>query len=255
MQGSYTLRESGLRAQIRHPLLDMWVLEELFRFGAYEPPRQVGETLDLLGRPPRILDLGGHVGLFGLFAFGRFDGVSVVSFEPDPRNAQVLRRCIEANALGERWRLVEACAGTGEGTVEFDSAFHLSGVARGGRELAGKRDEISAAFPFMAGAPLLSPERHVVAVQDVLPAAMDVDLLKIDIEGGEWEILSDPRFKATAAVALVLEYHATENEGSGACARAHELLGGAGFQTRQAAQDGDAGVIWAWRDTPAAPQS
>ena len=176
----------------------------------------------------------------------------MVPFEPYPRNAQVLRRCIEANALGERWRLVEACAGTSEGTVEFDSAVHLSGVASGGRELAGKRDEISAAFPFMAGTPLLSPERHVVAVQDVLPAAMEVDLLKIDIEGGEWQILSDPRFKATAAAGLALEYHATDGDGSGARAKAHRLLDGAGFQTLQGTHDEQAGVIWAWRDTPAA---
>ncbi len=34
----YELRESGLTAVVRHPLLDMWAIEEMFRLHAYRPP-------------------------------------------------------------------------------------------------------------------------------------------------------------------------------------------------------------------------
>ena len=42
---------------------------------------------------------------------------------------------------------------------------------------------------------------------DVFPYLEGADLVKIDIEGGEWPILSDPRFAELEARALVLEYH------------------------------------------------
>ena len=35
----------------------------------------------------------------------------------------------------------------------------------------------------------------------------EADLVKIDIEGGEWPILTDPRFAQLPTPALVIEYH------------------------------------------------
>ena len=42
---------------------------------------------------------------------------------------------------------------------------------------------------------------------DVFPYLAAADLVKIDIEGSEWEILADARFAGIAARVLVLEYH------------------------------------------------
>lgn len=46
-----------------------------------------------------------------------------------------------------------------------------------------------------------------VAAADVLPYLADTDLVKMDIEGGEWEILADPRLGARLHQALVLGHH------------------------------------------------
>jgi hypothetical protein len=46
-----------------------------------------------------------------------------------------------------------------------------------------------------------------VPVRDVFPYMQECDLLKIDIEGGEWGLLADPRFASTSAKALVMEVH------------------------------------------------
>lgn len=245
-QREYRLRGSGLVAQIRHPLLDMWVLEEVFRLGAYRPPKRVAEALGAFRGGPRILDLGGHVGLFALYMLGRYAGATIVSLEPDPRNAPVLRNCIEANGLDDRWSLVEACAATRDGHVDFDSDFHLSGVAGGG-ELAEKHAEIGAAFPFLQGTALLSSQRHVVEARDVLPLTAGADLLKIDIEGGEWELLSDSRFAETSAVAVVLEYHGAYSDEPEARSAAYRLLEAAGFEVLSCRDEGATGVIWAAR--------
>ena len=47
----------------------------------------------------------------------------------------------------------------------------------------------------------------VVEAVDVFPLLADCDLIKIDIEGAEWEILQDPRFADLRASHVILEYH------------------------------------------------
>jgi FkbM family methyltransferase len=249
MTRQYRLRTSGLRAQVRHPLLDMWLVEETFRFRTYEPPAEVVAALDRLGRPIRIADLGGHVGFFGLFVHQSFPVADVVSFEPDPDNARLLMRCIEANGLQERWRVVEACAATGEGVVEFASSYHLSRMAPASeRPLDEMQRRITSAFPFMEGTALVGSEHRQVASVDVFPFLADVDLVKMDIEGTEWEILADGRFAELDAAAVVLEYHPTYAPEPDAEALVMRELARAGFEVGAPVRGWDAGLIWAWRD-------
>jgi hypothetical protein len=46
-----------------------------------------------------------------------------------------------------------------------------------------------------------------VPVVDLLKTNHDVELLKMDIEGAEWDILTDPRLSELKARAIVLEWH------------------------------------------------
>lgn len=247
--GVYRLREGELRIVVRHPLLDMWVVEEVFRFGAYEPPAPVGERLAGLGRPPRILDLGGHIGCFGLFARSRFPDCEITSLEPDPRNAEVLARCIELNGLEARWTLVRAAAACSDGEAGFDSSFHLSRLAGAGEDALQRLQQgIAGAFPFLADSPLLEAERVTVPRQDVLPRLERADLVKIDIEGGEWEILLDPRFTRLGAVALVLEYHPAYAPVPDAEELMLATLREAGFTVGTPARGTDGATLWAWRE-------
>ena len=79
------------------------------------------------------------------------------------RSAAVHRRAIEANGLGDRWRLVEAFAGAAAGTTSFAAGQHA--VSRAGEGIE-------------------------VPVVDVLPELTAADLVKIDVEGAEWPILA-----------------------------------------------------------------
>jgi hypothetical protein len=86
-------------------------------------------------------------------------------------------------------------------------------------------------------------------MQDVLDQVAAADLVKIDIEGGEWEILLDPRFAESPPRALVLEYHAAGCPTDDPRAAALDALRGAGMQVQPLWHDAAAGVgmAWAWR--------
>jgi len=244
----YRLRGSGLLAEVRHPLLDTWVLEEVFRFRVYEPPIQVRRALRALERAPRILDLGGHAGFFGLYVWGLFENAVVTSFEPDPDNVSVLRDCIALNGLEDSWRVIEACAAASDGTVEFVSSFHLSRMGpQAGDALSSLHRGISHVFPFLEGTGLVEQRARSVPCRDVFPFLADADLVKMDIEGAEWEILADERFGDIGANAVVLEYHPAYFCGSDPEGTVTEALQRAGLAISDLRRTPDGGTVWAWR--------
>jgi FkbM family methyltransferase len=243
----YRLRESGLVVHVRHPLLDVWSIEEVFAFRVYELPERAERLLRGLLGPVRVLDLGGHIGSFGLYALGRFPDARLVSFEPDPQNVTQLRATVSANGLDDRWQVVEACAACGPGQVDFQSSFHLSRVTRPGAATAGPHERVARSLPYLEGTALLEPTEVRVECRDVFPFMAEADLVKIDIEGGEWELLADPRFAEMSAPVLVMEYHppyAPEGDAETILRRA---LGGAGYELGPTSAGDAAGLLWAYK--------
>jgi FkbM family methyltransferase len=220
----YRLRRSGRPVFIRHNTADPLVLVEIFDTGHYELPDEVARLLDGLGRPPRVLDLGANIGLFGVWALDRLPGAVITAFEPDPTNAAVARRCIEANAAGDRWQLIEAAAGNRDGRIGFRAGeFSRSRIEPNGGSL------------------------EVEAV-DVFPHFDGVDFAKVDIEGGEWAILTDPRFRRLEVPVLVLEYHPDQAPGPDPRALALEVVQDAGYETEMVYEFAPGqGMLWAWR--------
>jgi FkbM family methyltransferase len=182
---SYRIRTSGLRCFVRHDGHDAWVLHEIFGKRAYAFPPQVAAVLGGAEHGPRVVDVGGHLGLFGLYVLSCFPTARIISFEPDPENAALLERTVRANGLGSRWEVVRAAASTSPARVSF-----VAGL--------GERSHLAA-----------NGDRDAMTVNavDLFERLDGVDLLKIDVEGGEWTILADSRFLAIPAPAIVLEYH------------------------------------------------
>ena len=90
-----------------------------------------------------------------------------------------------------------------------------------------------------------------VGVVDVFTHLDRCELLKMDIEGGEWAVLEDDRFANTSVGAIVMEFHARDGVASpGRLAR--ELLVNAGFEVLSQTLDpgGSTGIIWAARADP-----
>lgn len=96
----YRLRGIGW-VQIRHRSRDTDILREIFgpRSGGYRPPRPM---MPLLRGPIRVLDLGGNIGLFGMYAFARWQITSLTSLEPDPTNYGILANVVALNGADGR---------------------------------------------------------------------------------------------------------------------------------------------------------
>ena len=142
-----------------------------------------------------ILDVGANVGSFALWATARWPGSVVTSYEPHPgtfsflkRNTERRRDIIAVNA---------ALFPGGQTTATFMSRF------------AGDGESGLAAYAgdtFVAGAQI---ESYEVAVVD--PASLpSPDIVKIDIEGGEGDVLDHINLANTSLV--LLEYQNRKNK-------------------------------------------
>jgi hypothetical protein len=88
-----------------------------------------------------------------------------------------------------------------------------------------------------------------VRVTDLFAEAKRVDLLKLDIEGGEWAILEDPRLSALDTEAIVMEWHERQCRDARPGGYAARLLSDAGFvhQHETPGPYDSNGLLWAWR--------
>jgi FkbM family methyltransferase len=251
--GEYRLRQSGLRVFVRHrndvfaaatagsPTDDVHILNEIFGGTggqyAYDPPPPLAARLDAMPRL-KAMDLGANIGLFGVYAFGRWPRAEVHSFEPDPTNQQLLKRVIAANALGGRWSLTEAAVANYTGEMTF-----ASGLFADSHPVTG--DDPGADANGAGGV----QDTITVPTLDLFDQDHDVDLIKMDIEGGEWSILTDPRLPELGADVIVLEWHARGCPQPDARTAAASLLRDAGYTAQQEVEIATYnGVLWAWRE-------
>jgi FkbM family methyltransferase len=216
---AYTVRGGAPRVVVRHGTGDPATLGEVFHERDYEPPSEMPAIA-----PRRIVDLGANVGYFGAFALTRWPGSAVIAFEPDPANAAVHERTIELNGLGDRWELRRAAALARPGDVRFKASGDALAHASSSGDL-------------------------VVPGEDVIPLLAGADLVKVDIEGGEWELLGDPRFAAAPPRRIVLEHHPDPLGGSDPRATALRHLRAAGLVETASifARSDGYGMLWAWQ--------
>jgi hypothetical protein len=85
---------------------------------------------------------------------------------------------------------------------------------------------------------------------DSFRLARSADLVKVDIEGSEWELLADPRLASLTAPIWVMEWHDKQCPHPDPRAAAHAALRAAGFEVlcehRPLPSNG---TLWALRPT------
>ena len=104
----------------------------------------------------------------------------ITAFEPARESVPIYRQWAHGR---EHVTFIEAAAATADGTMRFADGFG------GGSHVATEGAGIE------------------VPAVDVYPHLRDADFVKIDIEGGEWPILADPRLADLDDLVLVMEYH------------------------------------------------
>jgi FkbM family methyltransferase len=221
--GTYRIRDSGRLVALQHGR-DIEALYEVFAAGEYEPPPGLAERLGP-ERVRRVLDVGANVGMFTSWARGRWPQASVRAVEPAESNLAVLRRMTQDDAAVE---VLAGAVSTTAGEVAFVDGWgagsHVAGS--GGGEAT-----------------------TTVRTLDYLPLFAEADFVKMDIEGGEWAVLADPRLAEVGPLVLVMEYHRVGAPSLPAREAAERLLADAGFAVGYGhANHWGHGTLWAWRD-------
>jgi FkbM family methyltransferase len=152
-------------------------------------------------RPGMIFyDLGANIGLFTLLA-ARLVGEKgrVVSFEPDPANAERLRRNVERNQFANV-TVVEAGVWSSSGEFNFVTADEQS------------PDRGVGTFIAHEGQPRGTPTR-CVSLNDLTETVPAPDALKCDVEGAEFEVLRGAeKMLKTKHPWIICEMHSELND-------------------------------------------
>jgi FkbM family methyltransferase len=153
VRGGVTLRYRLNRGDLQS-LREVWIDE------AYRLPFDVN--------PKILVDLGANIGLSSVWLAREYGPTTIVAVEPSPENARLARMNLELNNISAE--VVEAAVGASDGTVYFEDAqdSNMGHVATSGRAVR---------------------QVSMRTVLERLPAGSEIDLLKMDIEGGEGPLL------------------------------------------------------------------
>jgi FkbM family methyltransferase len=153
---------------------EVWIAE------IYRPPFPVG-------RLPTVIDLGANIGLTSVY-LAQHHHSRVIAVEPWSANAKLAQRNLAQNGIPAE--IVDAAVGARDGTANF--AVH--------RDFnSGKLSGNGVSVPVVSMPTLL---------ERIAPRAR-IDLLKVDIEGGEGELFSGDLGWLARVNALMIEFHPT----------------------------------------------
>lgn len=218
-RGDYALRDGEGHFSVRHRSGDIDIFRKFYAYGHYDLPEAVLARLSSLGRAVNVLDLGANIGFFEVFTRDRLPVGRVVCFEPDPSNAAILERVRAANNAD--WEIVPACASNRDGSALFNTGRkNFSRIGDGG-------------------------DANIATI-DVFPHIAEADLVKMNIEGSEWDILHDARLAETS-VSWIVEYHRIANPDPEIHMLARRLFECAGYTVCLATKSEGNGLLWAWK--------
>ena len=164
--------------------------EEIFLQECYRP-------LIPLGSSPRILDVGANIGLASLYFLWRWPDARLEAWEPNPAAFALLSRNVDPSRFPDAdVHVGQAALSTSAGTVEFrvpakDPAAVYASIQEGGGDGAGTV--------------------RVRSIDAGTALAEAADLVKLDIEGHEYEVLDHALPTASTVRTLMIEFHRVEH--------------------------------------------
>ncbi|HET9801994.1 MAG TPA: FkbM family methyltransferase [Candidatus Acidoferrum sp.] len=163
---------------------DLLVLEQVFLDGEYDVGRMAPENVEY------IVDLGSNIGLTAIFWAQRYPHAQMALVEPDPDNFKLLE--MNTAAFHDRCVLIKAAVSDGCGRTSF-----FRSEREYGHSMLRTDDCVS------------EIEVRTLTVPDVVDEAgfPRVDLLKMDIEGGEQIVMPTLSTWRAAPRYLIAELH------------------------------------------------
>jgi FkbM family methyltransferase len=142
---------------------------------------------------PLIIDCGSNIGISVLYYKTLYPHSTVIAYEPDNRNFQLLSKNISENNL-QQVILQESAVWVENGEISF-----ASNAAEGSSITMTNEGSNIVAVPS-------------VRLADVLNKYEKIDFLKLDIEGAEDKVVADCGSLLSRIENLFLEYHGTIHE-------------------------------------------
>jgi FkbM family methyltransferase len=136
-------------------------------------------------KEPIIFDCGANVGTSCLYFKQLFPNAKIKAFEADPMIANVLKSNLAKNGISDV-EVINKAVWIDDGGIEFGS----EGADGGSINASGNKIKIDS-----------------IRLQDFLDKEPEVDLLKIDIEGAEYEVLKDCANSLSNVKNIFVEYH------------------------------------------------
>jgi FkbM family methyltransferase len=182
----------------RHSLREIF-LEEVYKFTA-------------CNTQPRIIDCGANIGLSVIYFKRLYPGAKVIAFEPDADIYRKLNENLLMFGLHDVM-VYEKAVWNANTNLKFHAAGSLSGAVQSDIQTA----ETNQSF------------KNVKAIRLSEWLNEPTDFLKIDIEGAEFEVLTDCETKLGNVSNIFIEYHSTP--GKKQCLHILlEILSKAGFR-------------------------
>jgi FkbM family methyltransferase len=149
----------------------------------------------LLDRPIQVIDIGGHIGTFSTSLAALHPYARISAFEPSPTTSGFLRRNVEQNGFGSRVTVYERALAGSSGFAEFDdngAGSGLNGLVSAGHNTTGTATQV-----------------QTTTFDDAVTSAeAPIDFVKIDCEGGEYDLVLSSSSESWASVQrVVLEFH------------------------------------------------
>lgn len=174
------IRKDGLAYIRRIFSIDYFIEKEIFEQNIYHVSVNTNDV---------VLDVGAEVGYFSLYAASK--GANVIAFEPDPRNIRVFNANMALNPdLSDKVELIPHVVFSYDGYIDFHCSDNFSNNS------------------------VYAYDHHpttrmkCITLDDYLPC----DILKIDVEGSEYDILTDHVLSGIKKE-LALEFHLHRNLG------------------------------------------
>lgn len=163
--------------------------ESVFREIFLDRDYRVVEEIIVKAKTP-ILDIGGHIGLFSLYAATLNPHVNIFTFEPEEKNYQHLKHHLKTNNVRNvQTKMLAVSDKDGEGEIFISEDSHNHSLVSGGE----KKQKIS----------ITTLDRLMEKNR-----LENISLAKMDCEGAEYDIiLGTPDDTLSKIKSFYIEYH------------------------------------------------
>lgn len=176
-----------------------------------------------------VVDIGANVGYFSMFMAGRYPQATILACEPMPNNLNLLS-AYQQNLHSDSFHIIPKAVSGQNGTIElfFDQTDDFTTSASIGNIWGEEDKQIVDSITLTS----LLNERKIA----------QVDFLKLDCEGAEYEILLETPIETLQSIRLIsMEYH-DDPAGMSSPEELVALLDKAGFALNRKGTK-----VWGWR--------